>query len=141
MSNSTFEAIISQADMVVRLRKEIIAREEHLAELEDEIISNNSLLTNRQSAIAQAREDLAKEEARLVEAICAKPVAPPKWVKRKRVPYPKAKSGSVVWMGNRKELGVLQMDGRVRNPFGIFKCSKKDLWYPYPGEGTPVTGD
>ena len=46
----------------------------------------------------------------------------------KRVRYPDARAGNLVWMGRRKELGILQRGGRVTTPAGIFKCSAKDLW-------------
>lgn len=134
MSNPTFEAIISQADIVVRLRKSLIEAEENLAILEDEIIKYNKLIADQKSALSQARGDLAREEARLVGTICAKPVASPKLVKRKRVPYPNAKIGNMVWIGRRKQLGIVNKKGNVKTVMGVFKCPKKDMWYPYPGE-------
>lgn len=130
----TFEAIISQADMVLRLRKALIEAEEALAKFEDERIKYSNLITNQQSALAQARGDLAREEARLVEAICAKPITPTILKHVKRVPYPNARIGNMVWMGRRKQLGIVNKKGYVKTDMGVFKCSKKDMWYPYPGE-------
>jgi hypothetical protein len=66
--------------------------------------------------------------------------------REKRVKYPDARPGNLVWMGRHKQLGILQKNGRVKNANGIVKCSSKDLWYPYPDEkldkyGFMVAGD
>lgn len=137
----TLDSIVAKVETILRLRAAALDAHQTLARTSRELATYKLELSEHEAALAEIMGVKLRSHKWDTTETFSDLGDRPGWMSlalKKRVPYPNATPGNIVWVGRREILGILQdKKGRVKSNGKIYKCDPKDLWYPYPGEPLP----